>query len=36
MLDDLEWKGADRDELAAFLAEIGAERELERVTRFRN
>jgi 5'-3' exonuclease len=35
-LDDLEWKGADRDELAAFLAEIGAERELERVTRFRN
>ena len=26
---------ADRDELATFLAEIGAERELERVTRFR-
>ncbi len=34
-LSDLEWKGARRDELSAFLSEIGAERELERVTRFR-
>ena len=35
-LSDLEWKGAGRDELSAFLAEIGAERELGRVTRFRD
>jgi 5'-3' exonuclease len=34
-LDDLEWKGANRDELIKFLAEIGAEKEIERVTRFR-
>ena len=34
-LSDLEWKGARRDGLSAFLSEIGAERELERVTRFR-
>jgi 5'-3' exonuclease len=34
-LGDLEWKGANRDELIKFLAEIGAEKEIERVTRFR-
>ena len=33
-LSDLEWKGARRDELNEFLTEIGAERELARVTRF--
>ena len=35
-LEDLEWRGADREELAAFLSEIGAERELERVSSFRS
>ena len=35
-LEDLERRGADREELAAFLSEIGAERELERVSSFRS
>ncbi|MDP6981244.1 MAG: 5'-3' exonuclease H3TH domain-containing protein [Myxococcota bacterium] len=34
-LADLAWKGADRNELAAFLEEIGAARDLDRVPRFR-
>jgi len=35
-LDDLEWKGANREELTAFLSEIGAEKEIERVSLFRD
>lgn len=35
-LDDLLWKGAQRSELSKFLAEIGAERELDRVSSFRD
>jgi len=34
-LADLAWKGADREELAPFVEEIGAARELERVSKFR-
>ncbi len=34
-LADLAWKGADRDEMAVFLEEIGATRDLDRVPRFR-
>jgi len=34
-LSDLAWTGARREELSDFLEEIGAIRELERVTRFR-
>jgi 5'-3' exonuclease len=34
-LADLEWRGADRDKLAALAEKIGAERTIERVTRFR-
>lgn len=34
-LGDLAWKGADRAKLAPFLEEIGATRDLERVSRFR-
>jgi len=35
-LDDLKWKGADRAALTEFVTEIGAERELDRVTKFRD
>lgn len=35
-LDDLEWKGANREELTSFLSEIGAEKEIERVSLFRD
>ena len=35
-LEDLKWKGAQRKELGEFLAEIGADRELERVSKFRD
>ncbi|HIG71081.1 MAG TPA: flap endonuclease [Myxococcales bacterium] len=35
-LDDLKWNGADRVALKEFVAEIGAERELDRVTKFRD
>ncbi|HEX4934979.1 MAG TPA: 5'-3' exonuclease H3TH domain-containing protein [Gemmatimonadaceae bacterium] len=34
-LDDLQWRGADRDALAAFCASIGDERVLERIPRYR-
>jgi 5'-3' exonuclease len=35
-LSDLEWRGAKREEFTAFLSEIGAERELARVTKFQD
>lgn len=35
-LADLEWKGARREELEAIAQEIGAERELERINRWRS
>lgn len=34
-LEDLEWKGVERGLLEGFLGEIGAEREIERVGKFR-
>ena len=36
LLDDLEWRGADRPALTALLAEIGEPALLDRVPRFRD